>query len=129
MRNFRRNKEKKKNKNNKNRKEGKKMTYQEIFQKFKQQFQDANVSSIQGRLAYQFNIIGEGAGAFYAEVKDGVLSIEPYEYHDRDVLFTCKADTLFNIISGKTDPVIAFTLGKLKVEGSLEKALLLKNMI
>lgn len=105
------------------------MTYQEIFQKFKQQFQDANVSSIQGRLAYQFNIIGEGAGAFYAEVKDGVLSIEPYEYHDRDVLFTCKADTLFNIISGKTDPVVAFTLGKLKVEGSLEKALLLKNMI
>lgn len=105
------------------------MTYQEIFQKFKQQFQDANVSSIQGRLAYQFNIIGEGAGAFYAEVKDGVLSIEPYEYYDRDVLFTCKADTLFNIISGKTDPVVAFTLGKLKVEGSLEKALLLKNMI
>lgn len=105
------------------------MTYQEIFQKFKQQFQDANVSSIQGRLAYQFNITGEGAGAFYAEVKDGVLSIEPYEYHDRDVLFTCKADTLFNIISGKTDPVVAFTLGKLKVEGSLEKALLLKNMI
>lgn len=105
------------------------MTYQEIFQKFKQQFQDANVSSIQGRLAYQFNIIGEGAGAFYAEVKDGVLSIEPYEYHDRDVLFTCKADTLFHIISGKTDPVVAFTLGKLKVEGSLEKALLLKNMI
>lgn len=112
-----------------NRKEGKRMTYQEIFQKFKQQFQNANVSSIQGRLAYQFNITGEGAGAFYAEVKDGVLSIEPYEYHDRDVLFTCKADTLFNIISGKTDPVVAFTLGKLKVEGSLEKALLLKNMI
>lgn len=105
------------------------MTYQEIFQKFKQQFQDANVSNIQGHLAYQFNITGEGAGAFYAEVKDGVLSIEPYEYHDRDVLFTCKADTLFNIISGKTDPVVAFTLGKLKVEGSLEKALLLKNMI
>lgn len=105
------------------------MTYQEVFDKFKNQFQDADVSGIQGHLAYQFNITGEGAGAFYAEVKDGVLSIEPYEYYDRDALFTCTADTLFKIISGKTDPVMAFTLGKLKVDGSIEKALLLKNMI
>ena len=103
-----------------------KMTYQE---KFKNQFKNADVSSINGHLAYQFNIVGEGAGAFYAEVKDGRLSIEPYEYYDRDALFTCKADTLFNIISGKTDPIAAFTLGKLKVDGSIEKALLLKNMI
>ena len=105
------------------------MTYQEVFEKFKNQFKDADVSSVKGHLAYQFNIVGDGAGAFYAEVKDGKLSIEPYEYYDRDVLFTCKADVLFNIISGKTDPVAAFTLGKLKVEGSIEKALLLKNMI
>lgn len=105
------------------------MTYQEVFEKFKNQFKNADVSSINGHLAYQFNIVGEGAGAFYAEVKDGRLSIEPYEYYDRDALFTCKADTLFNIISGKTDPIAAFTLGKLKVDGSIEKALLLKNMI
>ena len=105
------------------------MTYQEVFEQFKNQFKDADVSSIKGHLAYQFNIAGEGAGAFYVEVNDGRLSIEPYEYYDRDVLFTCKADVLFKIISGKVDPVAAFTLGKLKVEGSIEKALLLKNMI
>lgn len=105
------------------------MTYQEVFEKFKNQFKDADVSSIKEHLAYQFNIVGEGAGAFYAEVKDGKVQIEPYEYYDRDALFTCKADVLFKIISGKMDPVVAFTLGKLKVEGSIEKALLLKNMI
>ena len=105
------------------------MTYQEVFEKFKNQFKDADVSNIKGHLAYQFNIVGEGAGAFYAEVKDGRLSIEPYEYHDRDVLFTCKTDVLFKIIAGKTDPIAAFTLGKLKVEGSIEKALLLKDMV
>ena len=104
------------------------MTYQEVFENFKNQFKDADVSSIKGHLAYQINIVGEGAGAFYAEVKDGKLSIEPYEYYDRDVLFICKADVLFKIISGKTDPIAAFTLGKLKVEGSIEKALQLKNM-
>ena len=105
------------------------MTYEEVFKKVKDTFQDTDVSHINEHLAYQFNIKGEGEGTFYIEVKDGKLSIEPYEYYDRDAIFTCKADTLFNIISGKTDPVMAFTLGKLKVDGSIEQALKLKNFI
>ena len=105
------------------------MTYEEIFNKVKDVFKDADVSMINEHLAYQFNITGEGAGAFYAEVKDGKLSIEPYEYHDRDVIFICKADVLFKIIEGKIDPVLAFTLGKLKVEGDIGKALRLKEFI
>ncbi len=105
------------------------MTYEEIFNKVKAVFKDADVSMINEHLAYQFNITGEGAGAFYAEVKDGRLSIEPYEYHDRDAMFICKADVLFKIIEGKMDPVLAFTLGKLKVEGDIGKALRLKEFI
>ena len=84
---------------------------------------------IDEHLAYQFNITGEGEGAFYAEVKDGKLDIQPFEYFDRDSLFICSADVLFKIISGKLDPVLAFTLGKLKVEGSIEKALRLKEFV
>ena len=85
------------------------MTYDEVFTKFKDMFKDADVSKVKEHLAYQFNITGEGAGAFYAEVKDGKLSIEPYEYFDRDALFICSADNLFKIISGELDPVKAFT--------------------
>ena len=62
-------------------------------------------------------------------LKDGKLYIEPYEYYDRDAAFTCKADTLFKIIEGKTDPVAAFTLQKLKVDGDICKALRLKDII
>ena len=105
------------------------MTYEEIFTKFKDMFKDADVSGVTEHLAYQFNITGEGAGAFYAEVKDGKLTIEPYEYFDRDALFICSADVLFKIIAGKLDPVKAFTLGKLKVEGSLEQALKINSLI
>lgn len=89
----------------------------------------ADVSGIKEHLAFQFNITGEAAGAFYVEVKEGMLSVEPYEYHDRDVLFTCSAKTLLNIASGKTDPVLAFTLQKLKIQGSIEKALALKSLL
>ena len=71
---------------------------------------------------------GEAEGAFYLEVSDGKVNIEPYEYFDRDVLFTTTAETLIKIAMGKLDPVWAYTTGKLKVQGSIEKALLLKEL-
>lgn len=103
------------------------MTYEKLFQTIKEIFMKADVSKINEHLAFQFNITGEGEGAFYAEVKDGKLYVEPYEYYDRDAIFICSADTLLKLASGKLDPVFAFTVGKLKVEGSLEKAMMLQN--
>ncbi|MCI9593199.1 MAG: SCP2 sterol-binding domain-containing protein [Lachnospiraceae bacterium] len=105
------------------------MTYEELFQKIKEMFMKADISGIKEHLAFQFNITGEGEGAFYAEVKDGTLYVEPYEYYDRDAIFICSADTLLKLASGKLDPVFAFTVGKLKVEGSLEKAMMLQKLI
>lgn len=105
------------------------MTYEEIFSTIKEKFKDADVSSITEHLAYQFNIEGEGEGIFYVEVKDGQLSIEPYEYYDRDVIYFCTADTLIKIMEGKLDPVLAFTVKKLRLEGDIGKALRLKDML
>ena len=105
------------------------MTYADMFSKVKGMLMDADVSDIHEHLSYQFNITGEAEGIFYAEVKDGKLFVEPYEYFDRDAMFTCTAETLFKIAEGKTDPVLAFTLGRLKVEGNIDKALRLKELI
>lgn len=105
------------------------MTYADMFSKVKEMLMGADVSDIHEHLAYQFNITGEAEGIFYAEVKDGQLYVEPYEYFDRDAMFTCTADTLFKIADGKTDPILAVTLGKLKVEGNIDKALKLKDLI
>ena len=105
------------------------MTYSELFAEVRALFSEADVSNVKEHLAFQFNITGEGEGIFYAEVKDGKLSVEPYEYFDRDVIFTCSAETLLKIAKGKTDPVLAFTLGKLKVDGDIDQALVLKEFI
>lgn len=105
------------------------MTYQEIVINVRDTFKDTDVSNINEHLAYQFNIYGEGEGAFYVEVKEGKLYIEPYEYYDRDAIFICNAEVLFKIISGKLDPIKAFTVGELKVEGDIDKALKLKEFI
>ena len=105
------------------------MTYADFFAKVKELLGGADVSDIREHLAYQFNITGEAEGIFYGEVKDGTIHVEPYEYYDRDVIFTCKAETLQKIAEGKLDPILAVTLQKLKVEGSIEKALKLKDIL
>ena len=79
--------------------------------------------------AYQFNITGEASGIFYVEVKNGELYVEPYEYFDRDAMFTCSAATLRAMADGKLDPVMAFTMQKLKVEGNFDKALRFKELV
>ncbi len=105
------------------------MTYQEFFEKVKETFLDADASGIEEHLAYQFNITGEAEGIFYVEVKEGKLYVEPYEYYDRDAIFTAPAELLMKIAEGKQDPLLAYTLKKLKVEGDLGKALKLKDLI
>ena len=63
------------------------------------------------------------------EVKDGEQHVEPYEYYDRDAIFICAPDVLMKIAEGEMDPVAAFTAQKLRVEGNIEKALRLKEII
>lgn len=106
------------------------MTYADFFYEVKGKFMGADVSDIQEHLAYQFNIEDEEAGgAFYVEVKDGVLFVEPYEYYDRDAMFISTPEVFRKIADGEMDPVWAFTTQKLRVEGNIDKALKLNDII
>ena len=106
------------------------MTYMELFNEVKGKFAGADVSDIHEHLAFEFDIEDqEAGGAFYVEVKDGQLYVEPYEYYDRDAKFICAPDTLIGIADGKLDPVWAFTCQKLRVEGNIDKALKLNDII
>lgn len=106
------------------------MTYTDFFYGFKKKFDGTDVSEIREHLAYQFNIDDrEAGGAFYVEVKEGKLYIEPYEYYDRDAAFTCTPEVLNKIISGELDPVAAFESKQLIVDGNLDKALCLKELV
>lgn len=73
-------------------------------------------------LAAQINITGKEEGVFYVEVKDHKINVEPYEYNDRSCAITISMTDFNKLIDGKLDPVLAYTLGKLKVDGDLGKA-------
>lgn len=99
------------------------MTFEEIVAKAKERTATADPGKVNGFLAIQINITGEGEGKFYVEVKDGVISVEPYEYYDRQAIITMKSKNFMALMDGKLDPVLAFTLGKLKIDGSIDKVL------
>ncbi|MEE0913336.1 MAG: SCP2 sterol-binding domain-containing protein [Ruminococcus sp.] len=105
------------------------MDFFQIFNEVKETFMTADVSDYQGHLALQVNMTGEGEGRFYAELNNGVLNVEPYEYYDRDVMFTIDSKDFLKLIHGNLDPVFAFTIGKLKIDGDLGKALEIQRLI
>ena len=47
------------------------MTYESVVQAARKKFLDTDVSSVQGTLAFQINLIGKVEGIFYIEIKDG----------------------------------------------------------
>ena len=74
-------------------------------------------------LAVQVNITGKESGVFYVEIKDHKISVEPYDYHDRNCAVTMNMADFNKLLDGKLDPVLAFGTGKLKVDGDVGKAL------
>lgn len=105
------------------------MKYEELVKVLKDNYEQADASMAKEHIALQFNVTGEAQGAFYLEIADGQIHIEPYEYYDRDVLVTVSEENLISIFEGKLDFVDAFNSGELKAEGNLIKALALKEVI
>ena len=105
------------------------MTYEEIVKKAQELVAKADASGISDHLAVQYNVTGEGEGAFYMEVKDGKVDVQPYDYNDRDILVTADGQTILDMMSGKIDIVAAYLTHKVAAEGDLGKADLLKKLI
>ena len=104
------------------------MTYEELVKLAKDTYEKADASKVKEHVALQFNVTGEAEGAFYLEVNEGKVSVEPYEYFDRDVVVTAEDKVLKDIAEGKLGLEAAYLTGKVKAEGNLKKALLLKDV-
>lgn len=106
------------------------MTYEEIVQYATEQTAGKS-TAIFGteRAAYQFNVRGEGEGAFYLEVKDGVCTVAPYEYYDRDVVLELQSDVLIKALGGTSAFKVAALDGYIKVDGDMKYVELLDEYL
>ncbi len=104
------------------------MKFETLVEKVREGAQSIDVSGVDF-MAVQINITDADPGVFYVEVKDGKINVEPYEYNDRQCAISIKSDDYIKLVSGKLDPMLAFTMGKLKVEGDIGKALEFSKLI
>ena len=98
------------------------MSYEEIISFAKDNLKKTVSKNSTENTAVEFNIYGEGEGAFYIEIKDGKVSLEPYEYYDKDAKVIITADELKKIINREKTPDESFNEGTLTVEGNIDKA-------
>lgn len=104
------------------------MELNELLVGLREQAAKIDVSNVDF-LAVQINLKDMNPGTFYIEVKDHRVSIEPYEYYDRNCALTLSYNSFMRLMSGDLDPVAAFTVGKLKVDGDVGKALEFSELI
>ena len=96
------------------------MKYEEIVEKVREATKKAAVSKTVGHAAFQFNVEGEGEGAFYLEIVDGRINVEPYEYYDRDLIIVTTADIIMSMIEGRLKPRTAYADGLMRIYGNVE---------
>ncbi len=96
------------------------MTYEELVEKVREAMKKAKVSRVVEHVAFQFNIEGEAAGAFYLEVVRGKVNVEPYEYYDRDIIVVTSANVLIEMVEGRLAPMAAYANEQLKVYGDVK---------
>ena len=77
------------------------MTYEQIVEKVKKALKKVDASGVKGHLAVQVDVYGEGEGAFYIEVKDGKVDVQPYEYFDHDLRIRCTGGEIISLVEGK----------------------------
>ncbi len=99
------------------------MIYEDIVKKAVQAAKKVNKDAIEEHLAVEFDIEGEGEGAFYVELDKGKIDVQPYEYYDCDCRIRGGADVIMDLIAGKLDATVAYLQGKFRVEGDFDKAI------
>lgn len=106
------------------------MTLEQLTAKVYQKLKDKDFGSENGRLfAIQVNLTGKIGGVFYIEVLDGRLSVMPYEYIDRDATLYMTMTNCSHILTGRLDMQEAYHAGKVKIEGNLDKVLILTRLL
>ena len=96
------------------------MKYEELVDIVKGATSKRIVSKLLGHVAYQFNVEGEAEGAFYLEVDEGKINVEPYEYYDRDLIIVTSAAVIIQMVEGELEPMEAYTNGLLKAYGDMD---------
>ena len=105
------------------------MKYEEIVAKVKKAYAKADTSKVDGHLAVQVDVTGEGEGAFYIEVADGKITVAPFEYYDHDFKVLCSAEEIIAIAEGAKKLGEEVTAGNAYVSRDVDKVAVFDSIV
>lgn len=105
------------------------MTFQEAFEEIRSIFIHADVSNYEGKFALQVTMTGEGGGTFYVVFENHQVFVEPYDYKTFDTLFIADTQDFLKIARGELKAIAAYTVGKLRIEGDIQKASEIQRLV
>jgi len=97
------------------------MTYEEIVRIVRGTFEEADARSIFEHIAFEIDIVGEGACAMYFEVSNRACVIEPYNYYANDGVITASAEVLVKLANLELHMAEALEQGLLEFKGNQRK--------
>ena len=98
------------------------MSYEKLVDKVKKAYAKVDASKISEHIAVQYNVYSKGEGAFYIEIADGKINVEPYEYYDRDATVIIAGELLEEIVSGKKEYAKELAENHFQIVGNVGKA-------
>lgn len=105
------------------------MTFEAAFKKLKEKFSNVDPQKLED-MAIQITISDEDCGGtFYAEVRNNILAVEPYDYKDNDAVIDITKKALASILDGKSTFEKAVEKGEATVMGNIEKIASIKDAI
>lgn len=105
------------------------MTFETAFKRLKEKFVNVDASLLED-MAIQITISDEECGGtFYAQVKDHVLAVEPYDYKDNDAIIDVTRAALASVLDGKANIDAVIEKGDMTVMGDLAKVAAVKDAI
>lgn len=105
------------------------MVYEQIVELAKKSLNKTAAKVIKENTVVEIDIYGEGEGAFYVQISDGKLIVEPYEYYDRDAKIIVTGEELEKIIKGEKTPEQSIGDGIMMIEGDTDAAQRLFSLV
>lgn len=77
----------------------------------------------------QFDLSGDNGGAYWLRIADGKAETGTGQSENPRMTLKAKADDFMSVLNGSTNPMQAFMMGKIKIQGDTNLAMKLMPLI
>ncbi len=107
----------------------KEITVADVAAKLAKKLDASKAKSIDGKVAVDIKLYGAFEAHMYIEVKDGALTVAPYDYIERDIEAAVSVENALAIIDGKLTIADALADGRLYAFGNIGCAAKLAKLL